>query len=59
MGDDVWRLTGSYEVTVATSWGVLMKSRYFWALLAVVIAVGAVVVLTEPSLANYPWLDDW
>jgi hypothetical protein len=36
-----------------------MKPTYFWALAAVVIAVGAVVALTEPSLANYPWLDHW
>jgi len=36
-----------------------MKPRYFWALLAVVIAIGAVVALSEPGLANYPWLDGW
>jgi hypothetical protein len=35
-----------------------MKSRYLWALAAVVIVLGAVVAISEPSLANYPWLDD-
>ena len=34
-----------------------MKQRYLWTLAAVVIVLGAVVALSQPSLANYPWLD--